>query len=83
VVKQLVAKRRELHLYLDALFDQNVRASQKYHLLQVELYSDFETEKLVGFLEQSQSYNIERALHICEERADNLEKLPQKTYVMI
>jgi hypothetical protein len=78
-VKQLSTKRRELHVYLDALFQKNVRASQKYHLLQVELYAEFETDKLVWFLEQSQSYNIERALHICEERADNIEKMPTKT----
>ncbi|KAL9657386.1 hypothetical protein ABK040_014374 [Willaertia magna] len=66
VIRQLKDNRKQLLKYLDGLFFHNVRAAQRYHLIQVELYAEYDSKRLLWFLEQSQSYNIEQALKICE-----------------
>jgi len=77
VVKQLKDTRIQLLKYLDGLFYFNVQSSQKYHLAQVELYAEYDSKRLVWFLEQSQSYKIEQALKICEQY---LNKPIEKTF---
>jgi hypothetical protein len=37
-------------------------------LLQVELYADYEPERLMGFLVSSQAYSLEAAAELCERR---------------
>lgn len=74
VVLQLKDKRRLLHKYLDALFRKHSSKASEFHILQVELYAEFDTEKLLWFLEQSQSYNIEKAKDICEHFLSECEE---------
>lgn len=93
-VDQVVAQlrdRNKLHRYLHELFKKNDRQAQKYHLLQVELYAEFDLDGLVSFLEQSQSYNIEKALQTVEDaitrhskgKDKNLKKLYRgKVYLL-
>ncbi|KAF0977952.1 hypothetical protein FDP41_003274 [Naegleria fowleri] len=77
VVKQLRNERVQLLKYLDGLFYHNVQNAQKYHILQVELFAEYDSKRLVWFLEQSQSYKIEQALQICEQ---HLGKPIEKTF---
>src|SRR5690606_1143560 len=51
--------------YLHELFKINVRAGQKYSLLQIELYAQFDPSQLVIFLEQT-VYHVEKAKTILE-----------------
>lgn len=59
--------------------DQNDRCNQVWWLLglysssrfcwmQVELYAEFEPERLTGFLVSSQSYGLEAAHELCERK---------------
>ncbi|EFC40517.1 hypothetical protein NAEGRDRAFT_81004 [Naegleria gruberi] len=69
IIKQLKNERVQLLKYLDGLFYHNVQNfnRDRYHIIQVELYAEFDSKRLVWFLEQSQSYKIEQALKICEQ----------------
>lgn len=66
MIQQLAHSPELQFKYLHALFRVNTRAGQKYHLLQVDLYAKYDPSHLNQFLEQSQSYNIEKAREILE-----------------
>jgi len=69
VVKQLRVKKKFLHLYLDGLFTKDPQAGIDFHDEQVELYAEFQRERLLSFLRNSNYYQLEKALRICEERS--------------
>jgi hypothetical protein len=57
-----------LHIYLDAIFDVDPQISHEHHNLQVELYAEFDYQRLMHFLRTSSYYSLEKALAICEKR---------------
>ncbi|KXJ25131.1 Vacuolar protein sorting-associated protein 41-like [Exaiptasia diaphana] len=68
VVRQL-SKRPELqHMYLDTLLQKDPEAGQDYHELQVALYAEYERDRLLPFLRNSNYYPLQKALAECEQR---------------
>ncbi|KAM0751555.1 vacuolar protein sorting-associated protein 41 [Meredithblackwellia eburnea MCA 4105] len=68
VVAQLQSNRKYLFMYLDALFDQDPHLAFDYSDLQVELYAEFEPNKLMDFLRASNYYSLEKAYKVCDGR---------------
>ncbi|KAK9816865.1 hypothetical protein WJX72_006282 [[Myrmecia] bisecta] len=60
--------RKRLHHYLDWLFKKDATAGVDFHDLQVELYADYEPDRLMSFLVSSQMYVLESAYEVCEAR---------------
>ena len=58
VVDQLKGYPRLLHKYLHALFVKDPHAGSAFHELQVELYAEYEPNKLLPFLRQSNHYPL-------------------------
>ena len=56
-----------LFWYLDAIKDHRDKA-KSYYLKLIELYADFEPDRLLYFLSHYEGYNIEKALEITEIR---------------
>jgi hypothetical protein len=56
VVEQLSKSGNKLylHYYLDALFDRDPSISRDFHTMQVVLYAEYERDKLLSFLQNSQ-----------------------------
>ncbi|CAF0783646.1 unnamed protein product [Adineta ricciae] len=59
---------RFLHAYLDAVFSKNPSDTRDYYTLQVTLYAEYDTTKLMGFLRKAGSYSIQDAILICEKK---------------
>ncbi|KAM0792872.1 hypothetical protein ACM66B_002635 [Microbotryomycetes sp. NB124-2] len=68
VVAQLKPNRNYLFMYLDALFDHDSHAVGDYSDLQVDLYAEFNPNKLMDFLRSSSLYSLEKAYKVCDER---------------
>ncbi|KAL8279333.1 hypothetical protein RQP46_008370 [Phenoliferia psychrophenolica] len=68
VVSQLQSHRQYLFMYLDALFDQDPHLAFDYSDLQVDLYAQYDANKLMDFLRASNYYSLERAYKICDAR---------------
>ncbi|ORY90935.1 hypothetical protein BCR35DRAFT_275010 [Leucosporidium creatinivorum] len=68
VVSQLQSHRQYLFLYLDALFDKDPHLAFDYSDLQVDLYAEYDANKLMDFLRASNYYSLERAYKICDAR---------------
>ncbi|XP_071478787.1 vacuolar protein sorting-associated protein 41 homolog [Diadema antillarum] len=68
VVSQLQEDRRLLYLYLDALFQKDANQGRDFHAMQVELYAEFDRERLLPFLKTSNYYPLQQALDQCEQR---------------
>lgn len=67
VVAQLEAKPRYLHQYLDALFDIDPQLVAEYSDLQVELYAQHDSQRLMHYLRAMSSYySFEKAYRVCE-----------------
>jgi hypothetical protein len=87
IVKQLEPKPQLMHQYLRSLFDfgdgkgthgleqapgyQNM--PRDYHDKQVQLFADYEPERLEEFLRVSTYYNPDLALEICRKKPRNVE----------
>lgn len=67
MVKQLEAKPKFLYMYLDSLFDKDPQFCLPYSDRLVELYAEYEPERLMPFLRTSNFYDLEKALRICKE----------------
>uniref|UniRef100_A0A1B6C2S4 RING-type domain-containing protein n=1 Tax=Clastoptera arizonana TaxID=38151 RepID=A0A1B6C2S4_9HEMI len=79
VVRNLKDNKYFLFLYLDALEKRDVKMSgRKYHGTLVQLYSDFDRNKLLPLLHRSDFYPIEDALKICKEK----EYFPEMVYLL-
>ena len=50
---------RQLYLYLDTLCQKDWDTSKKFHIYLVELYADYNPEKLLQFLKSSDHYPIQ------------------------
>ncbi|XP_033639458.1 vacuolar protein sorting-associated protein 41 homolog isoform X2 [Asterias rubens] len=68
VVEQLEEHPELLYHYLDALFHKHPNLSQDFQALQVKLYAEFNRDKLLPFLRNSQHCPMEVALEVCEQR---------------
>ncbi|PPQ94822.1 hypothetical protein CVT25_007459 [Psilocybe cyanescens] len=68
VVQQLQQKPYYLFLYLDALVHKDAQLVADFADLQVKMYAEFATSRLIDFLRASSSYNLEMAYKECQER---------------
>lgn len=68
MVKQLEEKPHYLYMYLDSLFDKDPQFCLPYSDRIVELYADYDHDRLMPFLRASNFYDLEKALKICRER---------------
>lgn len=55
-------------MYLDSLFDKDPQFALPYSDRLVELYAEYNHERLMPFLRASNFYDLEKALRICRER---------------
>ncbi|KAJ2813134.1 Vacuolar protein sorting-associated protein 41 [Coemansia furcata] len=78
VVKQLVASPEHLHVYLHALLARDAHLGAPFADLQVELYAEYDSDRLLDFLRISTYYSFDRALEICEERG----LVPEMVFVL-
>ncbi|KAJ1943590.1 Vacuolar protein sorting-associated protein 41, partial [Linderina macrospora] len=78
VVKQLVNAPAHLHVYLHSLLTKDPHLGAPFADLQVELYAEYNPEKLLNFLRISTYYSFDKALDICEER--NL--VPEMVFIL-
>ncbi|GES86213.1 vacuolar assembling protein VPS41 [Rhizophagus clarus] len=68
VVRQLEKEPYFLHIYLDALFIKDHHAGYEFHDRQIELYAEYDYNRLIEFLRSSNYYTLEHAYKICEQR---------------
>lgn len=68
VVKRLKKDKKLLHQYLHKLFLKDPQAGQDFHDMQIELYAEYEKERLLPFLRNSNCYHLEKAFEVCKER---------------
>ncbi|KAJ6522772.1 hypothetical protein DFH09DRAFT_1191159 [Mycena vulgaris] len=61
VVQQLQSRPYFLFLYLDALMDREPHMASAFADVQVKLYAEFATPRLIDFLRASNDYNLEKA----------------------
>jgi vacuolar protein sorting-associated protein 41 len=80
VVEQLSKSGNKLylHYYLDALFDRDPSISRDFHTMQVVLYAEYERDKLLSFLQNSQYIILAQAQKELQER--NL--VPEIVYIL-
>mmetsp|Transcript_11548 Transcript_11548/g.42238 ORF Transcript_11548/g.42238 Transcript_11548/m.42238 type:complete len:1091 (-) Transcript_11548:113-3385(-) len=64
---ELRHRRQLLHEYLHELWLQDAEAGAEFHMLQIELYAEFDTQSMLPFLQSSQHYPLEKALDVCEK----------------
>ncbi|RXW18809.1 hypothetical protein EST38_g7044 [Candolleomyces aberdarensis] len=68
VVQQLQKRPDYLFLYLDALVEKDPHLVSGFADLQVKMYAEFATSRLIDFLRASNYYNLEQAYKVCQER---------------
>nr|GAT50426.1 vacuolar assembling protein [Mycena chlorophos] len=68
VVAQLQSRPYFLFLYLDALTEKEPHMVSEFADVQVKLYAEFATPRLIDFLRASNEYTLEKAYKVCEER---------------
>ncbi|RCH83374.1 Vacuolar protein sorting-associated protein 41, partial [Rhizopus stolonifer] len=78
VAKQLEKHRLFLHIYLDALFNRDRHLGYQFHDMQVELYAEFDSSKLLDFLRASHYISLEKAFNKCEEK----DLVPEMVYLL-
>ncbi|KAJ6450316.1 hypothetical protein C8R47DRAFT_998937 [Mycena vitilis] len=69
VVQQLQSRPYFLFLYLDALMDKEPHMVSGFADMQVKLYAEFATPRLIDFLRASNDYNLEKAYKVCDDRS--------------
>ncbi|CAG8773162.1 2961_t:CDS:2, partial [Racocetra persica] len=78
VVSQLRSHRHYLHIYLDALFTRDHHMGFEFHDLQVELYAEYDYQRLIDFLRASNYYHLEKAYEICKQR----DLVPEMVFIL-
>ncbi|XP_077978241.1 vacuolar protein sorting-associated protein 41 homolog [Glandiceps talaboti] len=78
VVHQLGRIPKLQYVYLDALFQKDSHIGQEFHALQVQLYAEFNRQRLKPFLRNSNYYPLQRALDVCEER----DYIPEMVFLL-
>ncbi|KAF9476712.1 vacuolar protein sorting-associated protein 41 [Pholiota conissans] len=68
VVQQLQSQPYYLFLYLDALVHKDSQLVTEFADIQVKMYAEFATSRLIDFLRASSSYNLEIAYKECQDR---------------
>ncbi|KAJ3519823.1 hypothetical protein NMY22_g13022 [Coprinellus aureogranulatus] len=68
VVQQLQKRPDYLFLYLDALVEKDPHLVSGFADLQVKMYAEFATNRLIDFLRASNYYNLEQAYNVCKDR---------------
>ncbi|KAF8885807.1 hypothetical protein BD779DRAFT_1532495 [Infundibulicybe gibba] len=68
VVQQLQTKPYYLFLYLHALVDKDPHLVSNFADLQVKLYAEYATPRLIDFLRVTNYYNLEMAYSVCESK---------------
>ncbi|KAL4076442.1 hypothetical protein V8B97DRAFT_1921758 [Scleroderma yunnanense] len=68
VVQQLRARPSYLFLYLDALFKKDQNLASDFADIQVRLFAEYATSRLIEYLRASNYYNLEAAYNICRSR---------------
>ncbi|KAG6901193.1 hypothetical protein C0995_015507 [Termitomyces sp. Mi166 len=69
VVQQLESSPYYLFLYLDALvMEKDPNLVSDFADLQVKLYAEYATPRLIDFLRASNYYNLEMAYNVCQEK---------------
>ncbi|EDR12623.1 vacuolar assembling protein VPS41 [Laccaria bicolor S238N-H82] len=68
VVQQLQKRPYYLFLYLDALVEKDPQLVSGFADLQVQMYAEFATPRLIDFLRASNYYNLETAYNECKGR---------------
>ncbi|KAI0315153.1 vacuolar assembling protein VPS41 [Amylostereum chailletii] len=68
VIQQLESRPYFLFLYLDALFEKDPQLVSDFADIQVKLYAEYATSRLIDFLRASNYYNLEAAYSICTDR---------------
>ncbi|KAI6017010.1 hypothetical protein BKA83DRAFT_347458 [Pisolithus microcarpus] len=68
VVQQLRARPFYLFLYLDALFKKDQNLALDFADVQVKLFAEYATPRLIEYLRASSYYNLEAAYNICKGR---------------
>ncbi|KAH8918518.1 ARM repeat-containing protein [Atractiella rhizophila] len=67
VVQQLASERKDLFKYLDGVFEKDPHLAFAYADLQVELYTEFGSNKLMHFLRSNSYYSLEKAYNVCQK----------------
>ncbi|CAB4404043.1 unnamed protein product [Rhizophagus irregularis] len=78
VVRQLEKEPSFLHIYLDALFVKDHHAGYEFHDRQIELYAEYDYQRLIEFLRSSNYYTLEHAYKICEQR----DLVPEMVFIL-
>jgi len=78
VIAQLTDHRRYQYLYLDALFELDPSLGTDYADLHVDLFAEFNRQRLMKFLRASTFYNLDKAYQICQD----LNFVPEMVYLL-
>ena len=78
MVKQLEVKPQYLYMYLDSLFDKDPQFCLPYSDRLVQLYAEYDPDRLLPFLRASNFYDLENALKICTER----DMVPEMVFLL-
>lgn len=78
IVRQLLNKKKQLYMYLYALFLKDPHVGQDFHEMQVELMAEFDRPKLLSFLRSSNYYALEKAFKVCEEK----DYIPEMVFLL-
>lgn len=68
VVSQLQKRPYYLFLYLDSLAERDPQLVSEFADLQVKMYAEFASSRLIDFLRASNYYSLEQAYNVCKER---------------
>lgn len=79
VIQQLDGHPRYLYMYLDALFERDSNQVTPYSDLQVNLYAEFEPERLMAYLRAMSSfYSFEKAYKVCSDH----DYIPEMVFLL-
>ncbi|WAR58259.1 hypothetical protein PtB15_5B492 [Puccinia triticina] len=78
VIDQLADHRRYQFMYLDALFEVDPSLGTDFGDLHVDLFAEFDRQRLMKFLRASTFYNLEKAYQICQD----LNFVPEMVYLL-
>lgn len=65
-------------MYLDSLFDKDPQFCLPYSDRLVQLYAEYDPDRLLPFLRASNFYDLENALRICTER----DMVPEMVFLL-
>ncbi|KAH9468700.1 hypothetical protein Pst134EA_009234 [Puccinia striiformis f. sp. tritici] len=78
VIAQLADHRRYQFMYLDALFEVDPSLGTDFGDLHVDLFAEFDRQRLMKYLRASTFYDLEKAYQICQD----LNFVPEMVYLL-